>query len=201
VIEAIRHILGRLDAMFRRGKIVAVDDSGDCLRVQVEAWGLSRWMEAVLPYGLSFRPKVGSEVVFSAVGGRTGHQVTFQIGDRRYRLTGMADGEVAINDDQNADGAVHKVHLKRDGILIETTRPDGITLKATGPIALDTRDGRLGAGADAALVREPEMRTFLATLLSVLSSGGQADASTHKVTFTGLPSAPPAAGTTTIKAK
>jgi len=36
------------------------------------------------------------------------------VSDRRYRLTGLAEGEVALYDDLG-----HKVHLAREGIVID----------------------------------------------------------------------------------
>lgn len=197
--EIIDIILARLRTAFRRGVVSGVDDGGDGLRVQVNSWGFPRWMEAVLPYGLSFLPQDGAEVGFFGVSSRQGHQVTLLVGDRRYRITGLARGEVVLHDDQNRDGATNRVHLTRDGIRIETTRPDGVVIEATGPVTINSNDVRLGNGADAALVRWPQLQSFLQGL--VLQVTGAANLTTGAVTGTTTPPSVPSMGTTRVIAK
>jgi len=52
-----------------------------------------------------------------ALGGNLDHIVVIPGADRRYRLKGLASGELAVHDDQG-----QKVHFKRDGVWIETSK-------------------------------------------------------------------------------
>jgi len=79
-------------------------------------------------YGMTYHPKAGAEVMTLAVGGNRDHIIVFDAADRRYRMTGLSEGELAIHDDQ---GQV--VHFKRGGIHVESAL--GITLK--GPIKIE----------------------------------------------------------------
>ena len=72
-------------------------------------------VERFQEYGFTSVPKNGAEAVLVAVGGSREHGLVVAIDDRRYRLKGLAAGEVALYDDQG-----QKVHLKRDGIYAET---------------------------------------------------------------------------------
>lgn len=72
-------------------------------------------MERLAEYGFTSVPHPGAQAVAVFVGGDRGHGIVVATGDSRYRLAAMEGGEVAIYDDQ---GQV--VHLKRDGIHIET---------------------------------------------------------------------------------
>lgn len=66
-------------------------------------------------YGFVSRPKAGAEGVYLSVQGVRSEGVLIALGDRRVRLRGLVDGEVAIHDDQ---GQV--VILKRAGIEIHS---------------------------------------------------------------------------------
>lgn len=79
-------------------------------------------------YGFTYHPKPGAEVLALAIGGNPDHMVVIDGADRRYRIKNMAEGELAIHDDQ---GQV--VHFKRGGIHVESAL--GITLK--GPITFE----------------------------------------------------------------
>ena len=66
-------------------------------------------------YGITSHPLKGAEGVTLFFSGDRSHGVAILIGDRRYRLTGLAPGEVALYDDLG-----QKVHLTRNGIEIQT---------------------------------------------------------------------------------
>jgi Pectate lyase superfamily protein/Collagen triple helix repeat (20 copies)/Bacteriophage Mu Gp45 spike protein len=59
-----------------------------------------------------------AEAVVSFLGGNRSHGIVHTIGDRRVRLKGLRDGEVAVYDDLG-----HQLHLTRDGMV--TTVPVG----------------------------------------------------------------------------
>lgn len=81
-------------------------------------------------YGFTSKPFPGAEDIFICVGGNRDHAIVIACEDKRYRLKGMADGEVALYDDQG-----QKVHLKRNGIAVES--PVNILLKTDGILRLD----------------------------------------------------------------
>lgn len=72
-------------------------------------------VERLQNYGFSSNPHPGAEAVAVAVGGSRNHAVVIVCDDRRYRLTGLAEGEVALYDDLGS-----KIVLKR-GNVIEVT--------------------------------------------------------------------------------
>lgn len=69
--------------------------------------------EHMEPYGWTARPHPGAEAVVVFVGGNRSHPLVVSVADRRYRMQGLVDGEVAIHDDLG-----QAVHLTRDGIRI-----------------------------------------------------------------------------------
>lgn len=72
-------------------------------------------VERLQNYGFTSHPRPGAEGLAVAVGGSRNHTVLIVCDDRRYRLTGLAEGEVALYDDLGS-----KVVLKR-GNVIEVT--------------------------------------------------------------------------------
>ncbi len=73
--------------------------------------------ERISEYGFTSVPFPGAQGVAVFVGGLRDNGLIIATGDRRYRLTGLAAGEVAIHDDQG-----QKVHITRDGIVIHTAK-------------------------------------------------------------------------------
>ncbi len=69
-------------------------------------------VERIQEYGFETYPHINSEAVCLFLAGDKRHGLVIVIGDRRYRLTDLAEGEVAIytSEDQNSDG--HRIHLK-----------------------------------------------------------------------------------------
>ena len=72
-------------------------------------------VERLQNYGFTSNPKPGAEAVVLAVGGTRNHAVVIACDDRRYRLTGLTSGEVAVYTDEG-----DKIVLKR-GNVIEIT--------------------------------------------------------------------------------
>ena len=65
------------------------------------------------PYGYTSNPHPGFEPIAASLAGKRSHTVCIVAADRRYRLRGLASGEVALYDDLG-----HQVHLTRTGIVI-----------------------------------------------------------------------------------
>ena len=107
----------RVMSMVVRCIIAAVDDSRKLQSVQVEVLAdeLHDEAERFQNYGFSTHPIPGAEGIIVRIGGTVSHGVIIVVDDRRYRLTDLAQGEVALYDDLR-----QVVHLKRDGILIKS---------------------------------------------------------------------------------
>lgn len=69
------------------------------------------------PYGFTARPFAGAEVLIVNVGADAAHPVVIAAADRRYRIAGLATGEVCLYDDQG-----QRVTLYRDRIEIEAPK-------------------------------------------------------------------------------
>ncbi|WP_226571240.1 phage baseplate assembly protein V [Mangrovibacter yixingensis] len=70
-------------------------------------------IEHLEPYGFTSAPKAGAEAVAAYFDGDRSHGVVLVASDRRYRIKGLAAGEVAIYDDIG-----QSVTLSRSGIVI-----------------------------------------------------------------------------------
>ena len=88
-------------------------------------------------YGYTSRPQPGAEAVTLFFNGDRSHGVAVVVADRRFRLTALEYGEVALHDDQG-----QKVHLMRDKVLVETPldielRGKNIKIHATDSFVFD----------------------------------------------------------------
>jgi phage baseplate assembly protein V len=121
----VRQLQRRVQAMIQRGTVKTVDDAlkMQLLDLDMHAGFAPTKVEHWHPYGFTMVPHAGAEVLASALGGNQDHMVIFGTADRRYRLIGLAGGEVAVHDDQG-----QKVHFKRDGIHVLSTKP--VTIEA-----------------------------------------------------------------------
>lgn len=152
--------------LLSRAVVRRVDDAPKAQSLQVEVYEgeVEDDVERLQPYGFTAAPMAGAEAVVVRLGGAADHPVVIVVEDRRYRLTGLESGEVAVYDDQG-----QAVVLRRDGIELVT--PHEI---------------RLGEGAEAGVARvgdEVEV-TIPSEGLTVEGPGG---VSTNKapVTITG----------------
>jgi phage baseplate assembly protein V len=120
-----RPLARRIAMMIARAVITTVNDQtkAQSLQITLLADEVSDDVERLQNYGMTSVPKPGAEAVTVFVGGDRSHGLVIAVEDRRYRLKGLAEGEVALYDDL---GQV--VHLKRDGVLIES--PSKIEVKA-----------------------------------------------------------------------
>lgn len=100
----------RLALVVSRAIVTLVDDATRMQTQQLNLLagetleGAEHWQ----PYGFTYRPHTGAEALVLAVGGHRAHSVIIACADRRYRLTGLADGEVALYSDEG-----DRIHLKR----------------------------------------------------------------------------------------
>jgi len=107
-------IARRVRLMARRAVVRLVYDDPKMQELQLAIFAgeirdkVERWQD----YGITSHPHPGAEALVLALGGNTDHGAVIRVDDRRYRLVGLAQGEVALYDDQ---GQV--LHLMRDNTL------------------------------------------------------------------------------------
>lgn len=128
-----RSLAGRVAAMVSRAVLRRADDEPQLQAVQVDllADETLDQLERFQDYGFTSVPKPGAEVAVMFAGGLRSHGIVVAVADRRFRMKGLQEGEVAIYDDQG-----QFVLLGRDGIRIETSKPltvsaDSVTIEAS----------------------------------------------------------------------
>lgn len=115
----------RIYGMVSRAVLSAVDDSTGIQALQIEGMAdeLHDGVERMQDYGFTSHPKAGAEATVVFAGGLRSHGLIVALGDRRFRLKDLTEGEVAMYDDQ---GQV--VRLKRDGVFVHTDKK--VTIEA-----------------------------------------------------------------------
>lgn len=113
----------RVRGLIARAVVDASDDAkrAQTLRVRTGADEPLDATEHMQPYGFTSRAKAGAEALVLALGGSRSRAVVLAVADRRYRLVGLQEGEVAIYDDQG-----QSVRLGRAGMTL--TAPLGLTI-------------------------------------------------------------------------
>jgi phage baseplate assembly protein V len=106
----------RFENLLSRGVVTLADSTKklQALQVRLLASEVKDDVEHVEPYGFTAAPHPGAEAVALFVEGDRSHGLIISVADRRYRVRGLAAGEVAIYDDQGAS-----VTLTRAGIVID----------------------------------------------------------------------------------
>lgn len=154
-------------------KLRALDDPED----GPDGNGVEHW----LPYGFTAVAKAGAEALVGYLGGDSDKAVVISVGDRRYRLTGLAEGEVALYDDQG-----QKVVLYRDRIEVESDK-----------IVMNSSDVNLGGTGGAGVARNGDSITGTTDIAVVTGvTGAGITVTTATVTVSGNIDA----GSATVKA-
>lgn len=128
-MNAVRRLTGPMQRSIRmmisRAIITLVNDDKPIQEMQVSLLampqpdgGMGKEMadgvEVIRHYGFTSQPHPGAEAVYVSVAGIRSHGLIIATEDRRYRLSGLAEGEVALYDDLG-----QMVHLTRGGIVIK----------------------------------------------------------------------------------
>lgn len=130
-----------------RGRMALVDDTKKLQQVQVEllADEVKDNVERFQQYGFTSVPLVGAEALCVFLGGGRDHGIVFAIDDRRYRLTGLENGDVALYTDEGAkivlgrnqqitvtcDTLVFDAsHVELNGDTVAISASDSITVKS-----------------------------------------------------------------------
>ncbi|TXH32529.1 MAG: phage baseplate assembly protein V [Rhodospirillaceae bacterium] len=137
----------RIMLMVFRAVVRLVDDDAGIQRIQVSGLrGETRdKAEHFQPYGWTSVAHPDAEAVVICVGGNRDHPIILMVDDRRYRIRGLKNGELAIYTDEDKLDGGHRIHFKRGqaievhagqefsvnvggGASVLTMRPDGTTL-------------------------------------------------------------------------
>ena len=114
--------------------------------------GVERWED----YGLTSHPIPGAEALVLALGGSTDHCAVVKVGDRRYRLVNLAEGEVALYDDQ---GQV--IHLKRNK-HIHIYGAEKLTADVANDVIVNTTRAQVNA-SESCIVTSPLVKAVAST--------------------------------------
>jgi phage baseplate assembly protein V len=123
VIDAFNKLVAplknRIMLMISRGVLESSDDSTGVQTIQASLLKgeVNENIARMQNYGFTSRPISGAEALVLFPSGNREHGIAVVVDDRTYRLKGLAEGEVALYDDQ---GQI--VHIKRDRILIQTSK-------------------------------------------------------------------------------
>jgi phage baseplate assembly protein V len=115
--EMLNRVAGRVRLMVGRCILQGIDDTTkmQSVQVMVREGEVRDKCEHFQHYGFTSVPHPGAEGIGLAVGGSTDHMVVICLDDRRYRLKGLQEGEVALYTDEG-DSIVFK-----RGRIIEVT--------------------------------------------------------------------------------
>lgn len=118
IYALVRPLKRRVDLMVSRCVLRVVNDALKVQGVQVGLLaGETRGnLERMQEYGFTSRPHPGAEGLAVFVGGGRDHGVVVACEDRRYRLRGLASGEVALYTDEG-----DYIHFKRGKVVEMST--------------------------------------------------------------------------------
>ncbi|HHA1670051.1 TPA: phage baseplate assembly protein V [Enterobacter roggenkampii] len=107
--------LASLQNMIARAVITSVDSAKKCqsLGLSLIAGEQKENVEHLEPYGFTSSARNGAEALAVFPSGDRSHGVVVVVADRRYRIKGLKQGEVAVYDDQG-----QSVTLTRGGIVV-----------------------------------------------------------------------------------
>jgi phage baseplate assembly protein V len=134
--EMLSGLEGRVRGMVARAIVRLVDDARQAQELQVEllAGESQDAVERFQNYGLTSVPHAGAEALVVFAGGLRSHGVVLAVEDRRYRLTGLEEGEVALFDDLG-----NVIKLGREAISV--TAVSRLTIEAPEvEVTCDTAD-------------------------------------------------------------
>jgi phage baseplate assembly protein V len=117
----------RLSNMIARGTVTLVNAATkmQSLQLRLLAGEAKADVEQFEPYGFTSNPNPGAECLALFLDGDRSHGVVICVADRRYRVKGLATGEVIVHDDQG-----QSIYVQRRGITL--TDKAGSTVKLGG---------------------------------------------------------------------
>ena len=97
-----------------RGVVNLVNPAGaiQSLQMTLTADEVKDGLEHFEPYGYTSNPHPGAEGLTAFIGGDRSHGVVICVSDRRFRMTGLKNGEVALHTDEG-----DFIHFKRNRVI------------------------------------------------------------------------------------
>jgi len=141
VRQVLADTASRVAMVIVRGWITLTDATKKMERVQARLLSgeTKDNIELFEPYGWTSRPLAGAEVLAASLGGNRTHTVGIIAADRRYRLTALKEGEVALYTDEGTTvvlkrGKVVEVRCDDYRLTCKTLTIDATTsIKVTSP--------------------------------------------------------------------
>lgn len=132
--RALAPVTRAMQLSIARAVLLLVNDASKLqgLQVSLLADEVRDDVERFQNYGFTAHPHPGAEAVAVAAGGNRDHVLVVAVDDRRYRLRGLAQGEVAIYTDEG-----DKIVLKRGGVIEVTA---ATKLRIVAPLVEMTGD-------------------------------------------------------------
>lgn len=132
-------ITNKIFLLLGRGIVKAMTSNTGTQGVQVVALSGETIsdIERAEEYGFTAVPEVDSEATIGFLNGNRDQGIVLCIGDRRYRPTGLASGEVMVYDKNGSS-----VHLKADGSIVVTAAKD-MTVTAAGAALYKSATGNV----------------------------------------------------------
>lgn len=126
----------RIMHLVTRGVLTAKNAARKLRTIQCELFGgdVRDAVEDFEPYGYTAEPLPGAEVLVASLGGDREHSICVCHPDRRYRPTGLKDGEVMLYDWKG-----RKVYLSESGIVVDG-KDDPITVQTTKGVTVTSGD-------------------------------------------------------------
>lgn len=133
-----RDVARRVLLAASRGVLRLVDDETRLQSVQLEALRgeVLEALDRIQEYGFTSVAAPGADAVLIALGGQRQHSVVVALDDRRYRPTGLAEGDVCLYTLQDKAEPYHRIHFKAGHVIeirskttVLTIEPRGMTLR------------------------------------------------------------------------
>lgn len=127
----------RIRLIAARAVITMIDDASKLQGAQIKllADEARDLVERFQQYGCTGVPLPGAEGVYLSLNGSRDHGVLICVDDRRYRITGLQGGEVALYTCDDKEASDHRIVLKRGkeihliaGASSIVMKPDNITI-------------------------------------------------------------------------
>lgn len=144
----------RIRMAIGRAIVRLVDDARQVQELQLEmlADESQDAVERFQNYGFTSHPHAGAEAVVACPQGLRSHAIAIVVDDRRYRLTGLEQGEVAIHDDLGNEVLLGRGSIKVIGVSkVEIETPEAVV--TADSVLIDSPDVRLGGSGGQAVAR------------------------------------------------
>jgi phage baseplate assembly protein V len=119
----------RLSNMIARGSVTLINAATkmQSLQLRLLAGETKADVEHFEPYGFTSHPNAGAECLALFLDGDRSHGVVVCVADRRYRVQGLAVGEVILHDDQG-----QSVYLMRGGVKLTDKAGSTVVMNGDG---------------------------------------------------------------------